>query len=328
MSAARSTPLDDVCGFVDFSDRGKIELTGDDRAKFLHNLCTNDINKLATGTGCEAFLLDAKGHIQFYVLVHNTGDSLVLEELAPTGETTGARLRKHLDKYLIREKVVITDRTNDWGEVLVTCDNEIAPLEEVLGVGAPAASLANIACPALGVGAFVTRSVQAVVPNYTIFCARDGVEALQRRLSDGGAVCCAPETWHGYRIEAGLPLYGPDIGEKNLAQEIDRIERTINFRKGCYLGQETVARLDALGHVNKTLVVLDFASVAVDAVASGLELTLHGQAVGAVTSSAHSYRNKNVLGSTMALAYVKRGSNTIGTKLESAAGAAVIVGPA
>lgn len=320
-AAASSSPLYDVCGLVDFCDRGKIELTGDDRAKFLHNLCTNDIKALAAGAGCEAMLLDAKGHVQFYVLVHNTGDRLILEELAPTEEQTGARLRKHLDKYLIREKVGITDLTATWGEILVAGDGAVEVVAAALEITPPIETLGNVPCPVLGDGAFVTRSVQATAPNFSIFCHIESIAALKARLVAGGAIACELADWQAVRIESRLPLYGVDVSEKNLAQEIDRIDGTISFRKGCYLGQETVARLDALGHVNKTLVQVAFNSDV--PVAIGTELTVDGKSVGQVTSTA-------VLphGPAVALAYVKRGNNTIGTKLESAAGSAMIVKPA
>jgi len=323
MSAARMTaPFYDSVGVVDFSTRGKIELTGDDRAKFLHNLCTNDIKALAAGSGCEAFLLDAKGHMQFYVLVHNTGDRLVLEELAAPAADAGARLRKHLDKYLIREKVAIADRTSEWGELLVAGAGAAELIGRVLEIAPPTYSLANSACPTLGETAFVVCSVQATAPNYTIFCAREAAAELQAKLAEEGAMACDIEAWQAARIEARLPLYGVDISDKNLAQEIDRIERTISFRKGCYLGQETVARLDALGHVNKTLVLLSFAArapVPTGLVAPGTDLTIDGQSVGHVTSSAEKR------GTTIALGYVRRGKNAQGTDVESAAGPATIM---
>jgi folate-binding protein YgfZ len=325
MSAVGSAPLYDSVGVVDFSARGKLELTGDDRAKFLHNLCTNEIKGLATGTGCEAFLLDAKGHVQFYVLVHNLGDRLVLEELAPAGETSGSRLLKHLDKYLIREKVTLTDRTHDWGELLIAGDGGANVVGLELGLQLSDAPLSNGVLPGLGDGAFVARSVQAIAPNFTVFAPRAAIDVLMTKLSAAGAQLCEEAMWQAPRIEAGLPLYGIDITDKNLAQEIDRIDRSINFNKGCYLGQETVARLDALGHVNKSLVTLEFAAEPTgpaEPVAAGTELTLNGATVGQVTSSAKSPR-----GTVVALAYIKRGSGKLGTELQSIAGPAKVIGP-
>lgn len=320
MSAAGSAPLYGKIGLVDFSSRGKLEITGDDRAKFLHNLCTNEIKNLATGSGCEAFLLDAKGHVQFYVIVHNLGDRLMLEELAPADETSGKRLFKHLDKYHIREKVTLTDRTHEWGELLIAGEGAANVVGLELGLQLSDAPLSNGVLPGLGDGAFVARSVQASATNFTVFAPQTVVAELVAKWGLAGAKVCDEAMWQGPRIEAGLPLYGVDITDKNLAQEIDRIDRSINFNKGCYLGQETVARLDALGHVNKSLVTLEFASGA--EIAIDTELTLNGQPVGKVTSSAKSPR-----GTTVALAYIKRGSGKLGTELQSSVGAAKVVGP-
>lgn len=317
-------PLYESCGFVDLSSRGKLEFTGDDRAKFLHNLSTNEIKGLPAGSGCEAFLLDAKGHVQFYVIVHNTGDRLLLEELAPAGETTGTRLFKHFDKYLMREKVVLKDQTCDWAEFLVAGAQAAEIVGRALDMAPPSESLGNCGCPVLGEGAFVARSVQATAPNFTIFCSRSRADDLRTRLEAAGVIGCDHAAAEAPRIEAGLPLCGVDITDKNLAQEIDRVERTISFRKGCYLGQETVARLDALGHVNKSLVVLMFAALApgpAQPAPVGTELQLNGQTVGQVTSSAVRH------GITVALAYVRRGSGKLGTILESPLGSAEIVGP-
>src|SRR6185369_2916609 len=102
-------------GLVDFNDRTQIELIGDDRAAFLHNFTTNDIRSLKAGEGCEAFVLDARGHIQAHVLVFCTPHSLVLETVAGQGE----KLRSHFDRYLIRERVEVFDRSEDWGELLL-----------------------------------------------------------------------------------------------------------------------------------------------------------------------------------------------------------------
>ena len=83
---AMSTPLFDTVGVVDLSARGKLELSGDDAVGLLHKFCTNDVNNLAVDAGCEAFVLDAKGHVQFYLVVHRRADRLVLECLSGVDE--------------------------------------------------------------------------------------------------------------------------------------------------------------------------------------------------------------------------------------------------
>jgi folate-binding protein YgfZ len=133
---------------------------------------------------------------------------------------------------------------------------------------------------------------------------------------------CDADVGNAARIEAGMPISGVETSDKTLPQELDRIEQTINFRKGCYLGQETVARLDALGHVNRTLVGVQFASAdRANVPPTATELTVDGAAVGQITSAVWSPK----FGATVALAYVRTGSNKPGTKLDSAFGAAQVV---
>jgi folate-binding protein YgfZ len=121
------------------------------------------------------------------------------------------------------------------------------------------------------------------------------------------------------RIEAGVPLFGRDITADNLPQEIGRDQVAISFTKGCYLGQETVARIDALGHVNRQLVGVRFEGNEVPAV--GTKLTAEGKEVGQVTSAAWSPK----LAAPLAIALVRRGHAKAGTRLTSASGDAVIV---
>jgi folate-binding protein YgfZ len=121
------------------------------------------------------------------------------------------------------------------------------------------------------------------------------------------------------RIEAGMPLFKVDFDDSNLPQEVGRDKEAISFTKGCYLGQETVARIDGLGHVNQRIVGVQFTGHEVPAV--GTELILAGAAVGRVTSSAFS----PALGAPLALAMVRREANAVGTRLESAVGACEVI---
>jgi folate-binding Fe-S cluster repair protein YgfZ len=110
--AAEYRALTQTWGLVDVSDRTRIELTGRDRASFLNGFCTNDIQRLEPGHGCEAFLTNLKGRTIGHVFVTCGHDSLVLETVPGQAETILA----HLDRYLIREDVQLLDRTQDWGE--------------------------------------------------------------------------------------------------------------------------------------------------------------------------------------------------------------------
>ena len=107
--AADYQALDVGAGLVDFGDRTLLELTGADRARFLHNLCTNEIRKLPAGAGCEAFLTNVQGKLLGHVLVFASDDGLLLETVPGQAE----RILSHLDRYLIREQVVLHDRSSE-----------------------------------------------------------------------------------------------------------------------------------------------------------------------------------------------------------------------
>ena len=154
---------------------------------------------------------------------------------------------------------------------------------------------------------------------FLIQCQRRAVAALTDSLLAAGATLCEAEAFDTARIEAGTPLFGRDITNANLPQEVDRNEQTISFTKGCYLGQETVARIDALGHVNQTLCGVRFQRQVVPEIST--ELMLDDKKVGRVTSATYSPR----LAAPLALAYVRRGHNAVGAALASPIGAAEVI---
>ncbi|HVC97511.1 MAG TPA: glycine cleavage T C-terminal barrel domain-containing protein [Pirellulales bacterium] len=312
---AEYAALTTSAGLVDLCDRTRIELSGADRASFLHNLSTNEIKKLPSGAGCEAFLLDARGHVLAHVFVVCRPESLVLETVPGQEE----RLLAHLDRYLIRERVELHRRSGEWGELLLAGPNASEILARLTPTPFPAECLANVDVSLAGRPATLVR-VELTRPfGCLVFCRRADVAPVWQALLDAGAMPCGPDAFETARIEAGFPWYGPDISDKNLPQEVGRDALTISFVKGCYIGQETVARIDALGHVNKTLVGVRFAGENVPA--AGTELTTGGQGAGQVTSAVFSPR----LDAPLALAYVRRGSEIPGTALESSVGRAQVV---
>jgi folate-binding protein YgfZ len=170
-----------------------------------------------------------------------------------------------------------------------------------------------------GAPVWVRRSGLLGPDAWSVVCLRAQKDEVARALYDAGAAPCGAAAVEVVRIEAGVPLYGADITEDNLPQEVNRNDQAISFTKGCYLGQETVARIDALGHVNRTLVGLKFTRGA--APDPGCELTAGETAVGRVTSVAFSPR----LGAAVALGYVRQGHNQPGARLASVCGEAEVV---
>jgi folate-binding protein YgfZ len=314
--AAEYAALTSGVGTVDFHDRTQIELTGDDRAAFLHNFTTNDIRGLRPGQGCEAFTLDVRGHVVGHLLVFCTPHSLVLDTVPGQGE----KLVRHFDRYLIRERVEIHDRTEDWSELLLA-GAEAEQLLYQLAESAPAARLDHQQVRLAGQAVWLRRVEMIGSGSFLIAGAAEAIDAVFIALGAEGVAACGKEAFEEARIEAAFPWYGVDITDKNLPQEVNRNRLAISFTKGCYLGQETVARIDALGHVNKTLQRLRFSGSAVPPPGAALRA---GQApAGEITSAVLSPQ----LGAPLALAFVRRGHESLGTRLGSDFGEAEIIAP-
>jgi tRNA-modifying protein YgfZ len=303
--------LTGAAGMVMLDDRTQIELTGRDCAAFLHNLCTNDIKRLASGSGCEAFLCNVQGKIVGHVLVFRGGESLVLETVPGQAE----RLIAHLDRYLIREQVELLDRSTDWAEILLAGPAAGDVLART-GIEARTDRLAHVAGEIAGEPVAVRRVEMTRAGGYLISFSRETVESIWESLQRAGAAACAGETLETARIEAGWPWYGRDITDENLPQELNRDKLAISFTKGCYLGQETVARIDALGHVNRTLCGVRFSD---EAPPAGAELFAAGKSIGKVTSVCYS----RALHAPLALAYMRRGHTAPGAAIEAPPGAVV-----
>lgn len=282
-------------GFVELNGWSSVTLTGADRQKFLNNFCTNEVKGLEPGEHCEAFLTSVKGKILAHVLVHARGDELVLITMPGQAEKIAA----HLDRYVIREDIQLRDTTAERAYVLISG-----------GEGAG---------PGLTHDAWIRwHLVHAAVCGLLEATPATITQVLQE-LKGEGAVECGAAAFDALRIESGTPLFGVDFDEEDLPQEVGRDELAISFTKGCYLGQETVARIDALGHVNQGLAGVRFDGDAVPA--AKLELMQGDKPAGRVTSAAFSPE----LVVPLALAMVRRQSQPPGTRLESAAGPCEII---
>ncbi len=301
-------------GLVDCSDRTQLELSGDDRAKFLNNLTTNAVITLQPGQGCETFVLDVRGHVVGHLLVFCTPDTLVLD----TEPGQAERLLKYFERYHIRERIELRDRSAEWGELLLAGARAERLLAELVAASVPHDRLAHAAVNITGQSIWLRRAEIAGPNSFFISGPREAQAAVADALVAAGAVRCGAAALETVRIEAGWPRYGIDITDQNLPQEVGRNGQAISFTKGCYLGQETVARIDALGHVNKQLVSVQFFGPEVPP--PGIELRFGEKVVGSVTSSTFSPRHS----APTALAYIRREHFGSGTRLESDYGVAAV----
>ena len=308
-------------GYVELADWSTVTMTGEDRQAFLHNMCTNDIRGLSPGEGCEAFCTDVKGKIVAHVYILARETQLELLTVPGQAET----LIAHLDRYIIREDVQLLDRTSETCWLLIVGARANRVLAE-LGIPAQLENpWQHTLLPVEAAECLIARCDLLGSDGFLLGCACQTISQVEARLQSNGAQRCSVAAWNALRIESGLPLFGADYSSAQLPQEIDRDQRAISFNKGCYLGQETIARIDALGHVNQKVVLLQFADTALleADVRQGLELSVDGKSVGQVTSGCWSPHFK----APLALALVRRGSNLLGSKLASAVGAATVIAP-
>jgi folate-binding protein YgfZ len=336
--------LTSTWGYYPLENWSVITLQGDDRASFLHNMCTQEILKRHPGSGCEFFLTDVKGHVIAHAYLQVGENSLRL--LTAPGQAS--MIMDHLDRYIIREDVVLVDESNCWTSLIVLGSKsafQLANLAEsqhptllsalrqpwqhtqLILTGHPS-NLApwevaqtdwlHIPCYLLQIPIHLPGSSQSE-PDTSRSPERATAE-ICHTLNSTGAYLCDKTAWSALRIESGLPLWGIDFNQDNLPQEVARDEQAISFHKGCYLGQETIARIDALGHVNQQITTIQFAGKEVPD--PGTSLLAKGKKIGTVTSSCWSPHWNRPL----ALAMVRRGFNAPGTQLESAVGTASVLG--
>lgn len=260
-------------------DSTVVEITGNDRQTFLHNFCTNEIKGLDSGQACEAFVLNGKGKTIAHIHVLNTGDRLVLHGVAGIAPA----LMDHLDRYIIREDVQLTDVSAQRQVTFTPGKSSLDPN----GVSTDSTSTtveANVEIAGFG--------------NLVIGESDLGSDGTEFSL---GAL-------EMLRVEKRTPWFGRDIDDSNLPQELLRDEKAISFNKGCYLGQETVARIDAMGKVNRVLV-----AVSMDAeLPPESDLTVDEKTMGKLTSAAWSPSQNGWLG----MAIVRRPNEVAGSILK------------
>jgi folate-binding protein YgfZ len=295
--------------------RTQVVVTGKDRVRLLQGLTTNDVKRLQPGDGCESFLTNVQGKVVGYVYVFCSTDALVLDSVAGQGPD----IIRSLDKYVIREDVKFADQSDAGPQLVVSGEGAAGLLAKIFVGDLPANAMQHVDRPFLSATISIRRTPFAGTNSFQLRVDSAWIDRLRQSLLDAGAEPCNAETLEVMRIEAGTPLFGRDITAENLPQEVDRNQQAISFTKGCYLGQETVARIDALGHVNRTLRGLRFESSNVPP--PGAEVIQDGKTIAKVTSACFSRQ----LAAPLALAYVRRGQGEFGTRMSTEWGTAEVI---
>ncbi len=275
--------------WLDLSSRGKIRMTGEDRARLLHAMTTNHIQQLTPGTGCYAFFLSAQGRILSDANILCRPDHFLLDLETETRE----KIYQHLDRFIIADDVTIEDVT----PVTATIAVEGPTSAEVLrSVGAPVPD-AEYATAEWG-ARVVARLNSTGSGGFFIFAPVEEKDALIAQLESAGAVAGDAEASRVVRLEHGKARYGEDLSERFLAQEANQ-PHALHFSKGCYLGQEIVERVRSRGQVHRLLLPLLIETK--EPPSSGAKLQVGDAAAAEITSAAYS----PALDKVAALAYVR-----------------------
>lgn len=310
-SSAEYAAARQAAALFDLPERGLLAASGPHRQKFLHSILSNDIEGLAPGQGRLAALMDVKGHLLAFMRALVANDAVLLElpkdRMALVKETllfykVGAPVRFEERPLAIlgllgpRAKTTLAAAGVDAGELT----NE-GHLEGQLG----------------GIPVRVARASDLPGVGYVVHVAPEHADAARQALIAAGALPVSRETLDVLRIEDGRPWYGPDVGEEHLLHETGLLREYHSPSKGCYVGQELVARLEGRGgNVSKLLRGLRLSAPA----AAGDAVLHQGREVGRVTSAGVSPGMGPI-----ALAFLHRSAFVAGAEVEVGGRPATVV---
>ncbi len=305
---------------IDRSDRGRIVVSGADRASYLQGMVTNDVVALKAGEGCYAAYLTPQGRMIADLFVYELGDVMLLTVPNEQKNTVLARL----DQFIFSEDVQLGDATDSFVAVAIVGPDAARVVGGI--IGCPIGELdalpphGNRRAQFDGHRAIVTRVMDTGVAGYDVHVEQQQADALRRAAAEAGVAAADVETADTLRIEAGIPKFNRDMDEQTIPLEAGIESRAISLSKGCYVGQEVIIRVLHRGHgrVARKLVGLVFDNAVVPA--PGAVVTVESRELGHVTSSAMS----PALGRPIALGYVHRDFLAPGTAVYVAGQRAVV----
>ena len=291
-------------GIHDASYMGRLKATGEDGLDLINRMSTNKVVDLAAGEGVVTVLTTDRGRIVDVLGVVNHGDYVIL--LTSPGRQQA--VIDWLDKYTIMEDLTVEDVTTETVMLALVGPGS----GKLLGLTSSASSRDALTIHPVQLGghdALAMEQAMGDLPRYWLMAAPDAAAGLWNYLTSKGATPVGATAMDAVRVNSGLPEYGPELGEPYNPLEAGLIG-SVDFTKGCYIGQEVIARLDSYKKVQKYLVSLRFDQDT--SVTPGQALLQDGRNVGEVTSVAPvpSY------GALKGLGYVKAAAASPGARLD------------
>ena len=297
------------CAVFDETDRGRVDVVGDEAAIFLHRILASDVRVLAAGAGQPSLLLSSRGKVLFAFDLFRSAEGAWISVAAGRAEA----LLAAFDTYLFAEKVKLANATARHAPLALVGPRAPAVVRSVTGIDVPAEDHAWIRGGFQGGEAIVARTTVAGSTGCLVDAGPERAAELWTRLRDAGATPAGVIARDILRVEAGQGLYGEDVDDSVYPQEA-RLESAFSLSKGCFIGQEVVAKIDTYGGLNKRLVALRISHDDPVPVGTRLFRDEDGEHrdLGVVTSWAYSF----VLDAGLALAYVKRKHQKTGTRFQ------------
>jgi glycine cleavage system T protein len=256
--AAEHRAVRQAVGIADLSHRGKIRVTGDDRVKWLQSVISNDILPLQPGQGRYSSFLTHKGKMLTYFRVYMQTDAVMLEDAGEIGETTFQALRKFL---LYGTKAKMENCAESWGLLLVSGPKASHVIQSAFGVDTTDLKPVNFVTAQIGGNqALVLRTEETGEVDLEILLPAESLLPAWTSLLEAGAqhgiTAIGSHAREALRMEAGIPKAGPELNEEIVPPEANLEGKAFSLSKGCYPGQEVVARMDTYGNVRRHLVGL------------------------------------------------------------------------
>ncbi|HPV83509.1 MAG TPA: aminomethyltransferase family protein [Nitrospira sp.] len=294
-ASAEHAAVRNSVGIADLSHRGKMRVTGDDRIKWLQSIISNDILPLQPGQGRYSSFLTHKGKMLGYFRVYVQSDAVWIEDVGEVGEATFQALRKFL---LYGTKAKMENCVESWGLLLVSGPKSADVVSAAFGVDVRTLqALQTIPTTIGGHAALIMRTEETGEQDLEILLPADGLTAAWSQLMTAGApfdiTPVGSQARELLRIEAGLPKAGPDLNEEIVPPEANLEGKAFSLSKGCYPGQEVVARMDTYGNVRRHLVGLTIPDQIVPP--PGAKLFSGDREVGWVSSAVWSPQRKAAL---------------------------------